>query len=606
MVLLVDVVEREVDVGLAGQVDVRREGVLNLAAATIVGLSVQEFAVDQRLDGLAIDELLGDVQAATHVPLGRFNAGLGDDHPVEVGVAARVIIIHGAIGVAGEVLESPAIRDRAFGSGFKGLNPDGGRQGDVAGGRRGEGVLGLPGSGSFSVIDPHRMLGTRLEEPGRVIGDLGGPVGLGDRRGHRSAVEGQLDRRRSNRAGRSVVDHGRDHDARRHLFGTDARIQQGDIRRGRRGDLAVGLHATVAIDEDTPIRIANRGGEPRAVRTTVTLLPNQPEGIQTRLGHGEIEDAVASAAAALVLAEHDGAGLIAGILAHGHPEAVVGVDDHAVGAGLQLEPGHHFHGDIVSTSLEARDAREALAGGTSLLVVDGGGLGEGAVGVEGRGSKIDGVGVGLTRLRVDQRASQLRLGAGGAVGQSADGGGGLLHQDRETAVGGRGGAQRVGELRRDSDLRLKTEGPQQGAQGEAFEVLWTHGCYGLCLVATDRVSGLRERNGSRRTVGAGPSLGGSVFVDGFLGLGIAGSGGIGELLEGILLGLEGGRPIGGRDILAVLDALGQGQGIRRVLGGSLGSGVGQGLGLGRAVLGRGHLGLGLTTQGQQEGENGEE
>ena len=195
------------------------------------------------------------------------------------------------------------------------------------------------------------MLGTRLEEPGRIIGDLGGPVGLGDRRGHRSTVEGQLDRRRSNRAGRTVVDHGCDHRARRHLFCSNTGIQQGHIRRGRRGDLAVGLHATVAINEDATIRIADRGGEPRAVRTTATLLPDQPEGVETRLGHSEVEDAVAGAAATLVLAEHNRTGLVAGILTHGDPEAVVGVDDHAVGAGLKLEPGHHFHGDVVGTTL---------------------------------------------------------------------------------------------------------------------------------------------------------------------------------------------------------------------------------------------------------------
>jgi hypothetical protein len=32
---------------------------------------------------------------------------------------------------------------------------------------------------------------------------------------------------------------------------------------------------------------------------------------------------------------------------------------------LQLEPRHHFHGDVVSATLEARDAREALASGTA-------------------------------------------------------------------------------------------------------------------------------------------------------------------------------------------------------------------------------------------------
>ena len=141
MVLLVDVVKREVDVGLAGQVDVWREGVLNLATATIVGLGVQEVAIDQRLDGLTVDELLGDVQAARRVPLGRFDAGLGNDHPVEVGVAVRIIIIHGAIGAGGVVLEGPTGRDCAFGGALKVLQPDGGRQGDVAGGGGGERVL---------------------------------------------------------------------------------------------------------------------------------------------------------------------------------------------------------------------------------------------------------------------------------------------------------------------------------------------------------------------------------------------------------------------------------------------------------------------------------
>ena len=162
LVLFVDVIEREVDIGLAGQVDVRREGILNLATATVVGLSVKEFAVDQRLDGLAVDELLGDVQAARRVPLGRFDAGLGNDHPVEVGVAVRIIIIHGAIGSSGVVLEGPTGRDCAFGGALKVLQPDGGRQGDVAGGGGGEGILQLLRRRAIGVLQNHRVLGARL------------------------------------------------------------------------------------------------------------------------------------------------------------------------------------------------------------------------------------------------------------------------------------------------------------------------------------------------------------------------------------------------------------------------------------------------------------
>ena len=226
LVLLVDVVEREVDVGLAGQVDVGREGVLNLAAAAVVGLGVQEFAVDQRLDGLAVDELLGDVQTATHVPLGRFNAGLGNDHPVEVGVAIRVIVVHGAVGAGGIVFEGPTGRDRAFGGGFEGLQPDGGREGDVAGGGGSEGILQLLRRRAIGILEDHRVLGARLQQTRRVVGDRGGPVGLGDGGGHNGAIIGELHRRGRHRTGGSILDYGRDHHARGNTRVANGRSQQ--------------------------------------------------------------------------------------------------------------------------------------------------------------------------------------------------------------------------------------------------------------------------------------------------------------------------------------------------------------------------------------------
>ena len=172
-----------------------------MTATAIVGLSIQEVAVDQRLDLLTVDELLGDVETATRIPPSGLDAGLGNDHPIQVGIAGGVIIIHGAIGTGGEVLERPPSGDSALGRGVKVLQPDRGREGDVAGGRRRERVLELPGGGSFTVFDLNRVLGTRLEEPGRIIGDRGGSIGLGDRRGHRGTVEGQLNRGCGNRAG---------------------------------------------------------------------------------------------------------------------------------------------------------------------------------------------------------------------------------------------------------------------------------------------------------------------------------------------------------------------------------------------------------------------
>ena len=326
------------------------------------------------------------------------------------------------------------------------------------------------------------MLGARLQQTRRVIGNLGGPVGLGNDGSHNGAIIGQLHRRGRHRTGGSILDDGRDHRARGNRGGANGGLEQRQVSRSGRRDLAVGLHTAVSIDQNATVRIAHGSGEPSAVGPAAAFFINQAEGINTGLSHGEFEDAVGGAAAAVVFTEHEGRGLVAGLFAHGDTEAVVGVNDHAVGARLQLEPGHDFHGDVVSARFEARNAGEALASRTGLLIVDSGRFSERAVCVEGRSGEIDGVGVGLTRLDVDQRASQLRLSAGVAVGQTAGGGGGLLHHDRKAAVGGRGSAQRVGELRRDGGGRLKTKGPQQGAQGETFDVLWTHGGYGLCLV----------------------------------------------------------------------------------------------------------------------------
>ena len=100
LILLVNAVKRQEDVLLAGQVDVRREGILNLVATADIGLGVQEFADSQVGDLGPIDVSLRDIQAACTLPLAgctdRLDALLADEHPVHVGVAVGVIEVEGA------------------------------------------------------------------------------------------------------------------------------------------------------------------------------------------------------------------------------------------------------------------------------------------------------------------------------------------------------------------------------------------------------------------------------------------------------------------------------------------------------------------------------
>ena len=231
LVLLVNAVERQEDVLLASQVDIGREGILDLVATADIGLGVQELADSQVGDLGPVDVGLGDVQATGALPLAgrtdRLNALLADEHPIQVGVAFRVIEVEGARSTRRQVAQGPTGRDAALGRRLEGLDPDWRRQGErrvvshheghLGGGRVRRGRVVREGD----LVGIGRLRGQQVG-PGQRHNRVGG--GAHNSRGRGRAIEGQLDRGRVDRSGQVADDH---------LDGG----QRGDIQRVRRGRL---------------------------------------------------------------------------------------------------------------------------------------------------------------------------------------------------------------------------------------------------------------------------------------------------------------------------------------------------------------------------------